>query len=68
MNFDSPSEILYPLKEQMAEDLDIIRPRILRREVEVGRPCDIKHCEFGELSPELRQEYIRDEKKYIKKL
>merc|ERR1712141_488893 len=53
-NFNSPVATLRPVKEILSEDLDVIRSKTLRKEVELGRPCQTKHCHFGELTEEAR--------------
>merc|ERR1712018_317725 len=68
INFDSPNQAVPEVKNALSEDLDVVRRAVLRREVELGRPCDEKACHFGELTDASRQELIRDTAKYIKKL
>lgn len=68
MSFDCPHQTLLPMKEQLAQDRSVIRPRILREEEELGRPCDEHVCAFGELTDDLRKILEHWDQKYIKKL
>jgi len=55
MQFDSPTKTLVSLSEHLHLDLDVIRPRVLRMEEEVSRPCKHRACDFGEMSPEMQK-------------
>ena len=54
VNYDGPPDHLVDLKDYLNRDLDIIRPNILRKEMDVERPCDIGQCFFGELTDDIR--------------
>ena len=47
VNFDAPGEMLVPLMDELHRDLDGVEARVLRREVEVGRPCQEGPCDWG---------------------
>ncbi|KAK2154699.1 hypothetical protein LSH36_260g05075 [Paralvinella palmiformis] len=68
VSFDSPSEVLPAMRDHCRRDSDVIRPRILRREMELGRPCDHEQCEFGEMNEDLRKRLQINLNKYVKKL
>lgn len=68
INFDSPADAIKPIKDYMTRDSDIIRPRVLRKEEEVGRPCQDGPCDFGELDDEKRRRLRLNLKNYVKKL
>jgi len=54
--------------EELSLDTDIIRPRILRAEEMVSRPCEHRTCDFGELTEEKRRQLYQDLKEFIVKL
>lgn len=68
INFDGPVEAVKPIKDFMTRDIDIIRPRVLRKENEVGRPCHDGTCDFGELDDEKRRRLRVNLRNYIEKL
>ena len=68
INFDCPGTPLVNLLDHLQRDLDIIRPRILRKEEEVSRPCEAGPCDFGELDEEKRKTVKFNLKNLVKKL
>ena len=54
--------------EELTLDPDIVRPRILRAEEMVSRPCEHRACDFGELTEESHLRIREESKTYIKKL
>ncbi len=68
MNFDSQTSLLPILKEHLQRDPDVIRPRILRKEQETGRPCADEPCTFGELTEESRKKLRKNLRGYVEKL
>lgn len=54
--------------EELSLDTDIIRPRILRAEEMVSRPCEHRACDFGELTEEKRIQLYKDLEQFIVKL
>ena len=68
VNFDSSVAPLASLRELLNRDLDIVRPRILRKEQELGRPCERAPCEFGELTDDLRQRLLANIREHVVKL
>ena len=67
MQFDSPNSVILPIKSVVGKNADILRPRIYRREVEHGRPCNQQPCDFGELTNEIRQRVSKAERQYIER-
>ena len=51
MEADLPAHKADPLQRTLLRDGDIIRPSIIRNEVEEPRPCERGECFFGELNP-----------------
>ena len=68
VNFDSPGTPLISLLDHLQRDLDIIRPRILRKEEEVTRPCEKGPCDFGELDEEKKRTVKLNLRNLVKKL
>ena len=68
MNFDSPPEVPLELMDNLYRDGDIIRRRILRKEEEVGRPCDKGPCDYGELDDDKRKRLRINMKEFVKQL
>lgn len=68
IHFESPIKPLRPLMEELTLDPDIVRPRILRAEEMVSRPCEHRACDFGELTEESHLRIREESKTYIKKL
>lgn len=68
IHFESPTTPLRLLLEELSLDTDIIRPRMLRAEKMVSRPCEHRACDFGELTEESRGRLSEDLKKFIQKL
>ena len=67
-NFDSNTAALPVLKDYLSKDLDVIRLRLLRKEVEVKRPCEEIPCDFGEINDAIRNKLAKDLTTSIKKL
>ena len=53
MNFDAPKTVLFPLKDHMKRDLDIIRGSLVRKEILTQKPCETHDCDFGELTDDM---------------
>jgi len=68
IHFECPTKPLRPLMEELSLDTDIIRPRILRAEEMVSRPCEHRACDFGELTEEKRIQLYKDLEQFIVKL
>ncbi|ESO12414.1 hypothetical protein HELRODRAFT_62093 [Helobdella robusta] len=68
IKFDCPPNIVPDLKAHFNLDLDIVRPKILRQEKEISRPCHHRPCDFGEMNIDMRERLKDDLNKYIKKL
>jgi len=68
IHFECPIEPLKQLVEELSLDKDIIRPRILRAEEMVSRPCEHRACDFGELTEESRTRLLQDLNQFVRKL
>ena len=68
IEFDSPPSIIEELKDHLSLDLDIVKPRVLRMEEEITRPCQNRPCDFGEMTLESRKRLKADLQNCIKKL
>ena len=68
IHFESPTAPLRPLLEELTLDRDVIRPKLLRAEEMISRPCEHHACDFGELTPEKRTRLYRDLKQFVQKL
>ncbi|KAK2161995.1 hypothetical protein NP493_1548g00001, partial [Ridgeia piscesae] len=68
VNFDSSGTVLPSLLDHLQRDLDIIRPRVLRKEEEVARPCEKGPCDFGELDEDKRRRVKINLRTLVKKL
>merc|ERR1712170_184512 len=55
IDFDSSGDSAKNIRESMQRNTDIIRPRILRKELEMARPCEGGSCDFGEMDGEKRK-------------
>jgi hypothetical protein len=68
IHFDSSPTAVTGLQEQLRLDTDIIRPRVLRAETVVSKPCQHRQCDFGELTDESRIRLFKDLKQFVRKL
>ena len=68
IHFESPTAPLRTLVEELRLDTDIIRPRMLRAEKLISRPCEHRACDFGELTEESRTRLLQDLKQFVQKL
>ena len=56
INFDSPVDTLVDLNDHLGRDLDIIRPRFLRKDEIFVRPCERGPCYWGEMTDEIKKD------------
>ena len=69
INFDSPTEKVKPIKLATREDKQLIRSGIVRKELEVGRPCQNGiECDFSELTEEAQERLTAHQAKFIKQI
>lgn len=68
INFHSPSSLLPQLHDHLTRDMNVLRNRVVRKEVEVYRPCERQACDFGELTDEMRRRDRDLQQLCIKKL
>jgi len=68
IHFDSPPTLPVSLSEHFHLDTDIVRPRVLRMEEEVSRPCRHRPCDFGEMTEEMRSRLHKDLAQFVRKL
>lgn len=67
IHFDSSAAGLSEVQSNLRREEDIIRARVLRREVEVGRPCQHGTCDFGEMNDEMRTRLRQQLKTFVQK-
>jgi len=68
IHFECPSTPLRTVMAELKLDQDIIRPKMLRAEKMISRPCEHRACDFGELTEEKRRRLFADLRQFVQQL